>query len=56
MEMKELDPKSDRASIKLPSLAENTTKPSVVFTSNLKPSALDERMGLIIKNKIEAFL
>lgn len=56
MEMKELDPTSKRASVKLPSLSENVEKPSVVFTSNLRPSALDEQMGLLIYKEIEAFL
>lgn len=56
MEMRELDPTSKRAYIKLPSLNNNTKKPEVVFTSNLKPSALDEQMGLLVRNKIEAFL
>jgi len=56
MEMRELDPTSKRAYMKLPSLNNNTKKPEVVFTSNLKPSALDEQMGLLVRNKIETFL
>lgn len=56
MEMREIDPSSKRAYVKLPSLNNNSKKSEVVFTSNLKPSALDEQMGLLVRNKIEAFL
>lgn len=57
IEMREIDSSSKRTYIKLPSLNNNRKKPQVVFTSNLKPSALDERMGLLVRNKIkEAFL
>lgn len=58
MEITKFNPELTRANLRLPTLQnkQSSSDYSVIFTSNFEASALDERMGLLVRNCFQAFL